>query len=369
MPIATNPPFPVPSRPQLSCTGPRYPVVGRNPTQALPARILNNISKVNNYKLPEPAAAYPPAPEPQAARSHYTPISEPPAWRLNHEIGTGACGSIFLENVHIPGMKSPELWAVKRISRTLPNFTFKRYEAEINNLQTLARHEWFVKFNSTYADTHYMYIAMGYMPMGDLSQSFAGGYRWNESDTKVVIKQLLHGLVVMHEEGITHRDLKPEGYMAPEVHDTSKPKTNKVDVWSLGIGFSVPCVSFFHDILQPILEDRPSAEDCLKKAWIINEVSGPEYTIRKDLYIRLSKINQRAPNVHSFPDMVANPEVHSSSALWQPLDAIMQLTREAGTIHWVFALFPIPLFIFLRVFKEFIMVMDKKYSSMSLRNP
>jgi len=55
-----------------------------------------------------------------------------------------------------------------------------------------------------------MYIAMEYIPMGDMSQSFADSYRWNENDTKVVAKQLLHGLVVMHKEGITHRDLKPE---------------------------------------------------------------------------------------------------------------------------------------------------------------
>ena len=55
-----------------------------------------------------------------------------------------------------------------------------------------------------------MYIAMEYIPIGDMAQSFADGYRWNESDTKVVIKQLLHGLAVMHKEGITHRDLKPE---------------------------------------------------------------------------------------------------------------------------------------------------------------
>ena len=46
--------------------------------------------------------------------------------------------------------------------------------------------------------------------MGDMSRSFTDGYRWNEGDTKVVIKQLLHGLAVMHKEGITHRDLKPE---------------------------------------------------------------------------------------------------------------------------------------------------------------
>ena len=55
-----------------------------------------------------------------------------------------------------------------------------------------------------------MHIAMEYIPIGDMSQSFADGYRWNESDTRVVIRQLLNGLVTMHKEGITHRDLKPE---------------------------------------------------------------------------------------------------------------------------------------------------------------
>ena len=138
--------------------------------------------------------------------------------------------------------------------------------------------------------------------------------------------------------------------MAPEMHDTSQLKTNRVDIWSLGcvlyrmftgdllfndpfkvlkyaltasssplalddIGFSIPCASFLHDILQPIPEDRPSAEDCLKNAWIVNEVLAPEYSIGKDLYTRLSKINQRAPNVDSFPYLVANQAADSSSIL------------------------------------------------------
>ena len=55
-----------------------------------------------------------------------------------------------------------------------------------------------------------MYIAMEYLPMGDMSKTFVDKYRWNESDTKVVVEQLLQGLVVMHKVGITHRDLKPE---------------------------------------------------------------------------------------------------------------------------------------------------------------
>ena len=68
-----------------------------------------------------------------------TPVREPPAWRLNYKIGSGACGTVFLEYVQTLDMKSPELWAVKRIPQAFPNFTFKRYQAEIKNLEALAR--------------------------------------------------------------------------------------------------------------------------------------------------------------------------------------------------------------------------------------
>ena len=136
--------------------------------------------------------------------------------------------------------------------------------------------------------------------------------------------------------------------MAPEAHDTSQPKTNRVDIWSLGcvlyrmcagnllfndpvqvwkyaltasssplaldnLGLSIFCVSFLHDILQPIPEDRPSAEDCLKKPWIMSQVSELEYSIGSDHYTKLSIISHQAPNVHSFPDMIANQAVESSS--------------------------------------------------------
>ena len=67
-----------------------------------------------------------------------TSVREPPAWTLTYRIGSGAFGTVFLEKVQTREMESPELWAVKRIPRALPNFPAKRYQAEVKNLQALS---------------------------------------------------------------------------------------------------------------------------------------------------------------------------------------------------------------------------------------
>jgi len=71
-----------------------------------------------------------------------------------------------------------------------------------------------------------VYIAMEYLPMGDMSKTFKSGYQWNESDTKVVIEQLLQGLSVMHNAGITHRDLKPEVSTPPSPLKPLRQRSN-----------------------------------------------------------------------------------------------------------------------------------------------
>jgi serine/threonine protein kinase len=116
---------------------------------------------------------------------------------------------------------------------------------------------------------------MEYMELGDLEKHIQ--FKWTEGDTRVVARQLLQGLKVMHDDGIIHRDLKPANvfpilldqstlrvkigdfgvskrleagsstvaetktgspaYMAPEVFSPSlglDGYTNAVDLWALG---------------------------------------------------------------------------------------------------------------------------------------
>jgi len=128
--------------------------------------------------------------------------------------------------------------------------------------------------------------------------------------------------------------------MAPEMDDTGKVKTDRVDIWALGCilyrmfagrplfntrfdlykyvmvassppppvksaGLSVPCVDFLSEILKSKPEDRPSAESCLKKPWIVSKVPGSGHSIGEDLYKRLFEIQAEAPDIDSFADKVA----------------------------------------------------------------
>ena len=159
--------------------------------------------------------------------------------------------------------------------------------------------------------------------------------------------------------------------MAPEAEDTSNPKTNKVDIWSLGCilyqmmagsllfhsrrevwrhadsasslpsvvknkGLSVACEKFLGDVLQPSPDDRPSAEVCLTKPWIKNKASGSEYYIGSDLYNKLYNIERAAPSLEPLPDAAVNLAVGVYGASSRKLNykigsgALSPAPEEAG---------------------------------------
>jgi serine/threonine protein kinase len=123
-----------------------------------------------------------------------------------------------------------------------------------------------------------VYLVMDYMPEGSLANRIAcvraRGEYLNEGICKLVALQLLLGLDFLHNNGIIHRDVKPDnvliaswseefvrikltdfglaklitseqahsrvgskGFMAPEVRaakQTGDPYTFKADIWSFG---------------------------------------------------------------------------------------------------------------------------------------
>lgn len=150
----------------------------------------------------------------------------------------------------------------------------RKWIGEITNFTALKEYsQHFVQFLESFEDDDSVSIVMECIQHGDL-----GKHLWRprtEVDAILITTQLLEGLVIMHNLGITHRDLRPENifvaslspilvkigdfgiskrvqnndtvlrtqcgmtaYMAPEVHTVDDHGhtgyTNAVDIWSLG---------------------------------------------------------------------------------------------------------------------------------------
>ena len=68
--------------------------------------------------------------------------------------------------------------------------------------------EAFVQFYGWFENVDTIFLAMEYFENGDLSQHLTT--KVSEDEARIITKQLLEGLSIMHKGGFTHRDLKPQ---------------------------------------------------------------------------------------------------------------------------------------------------------------
>ena len=65
-----------------------------------------------------------------------------------------------------------------------------------------------VEFLGWFESDETLYLAMEYCPLGDLSKHIPIG-EITEKGAKQITRDLLEALTIIHEEGFTHRDIKP----------------------------------------------------------------------------------------------------------------------------------------------------------------
>ena len=66
-----------------------------------------------------------------------------------------------------------------------------------------------MEFLGWYEEPETLYIAMEYLEEGNLSKNISTLAPLPQETVKTISKQILEGLKVMHQEGITHGDIKP----------------------------------------------------------------------------------------------------------------------------------------------------------------
>lgn len=132
-------------------------------------------------------------------------------WKIEKLLGKGTFGEVRLE-IHA---EQNEQRAVKRIWTTGTEFK-KSYERELKALLEFSKPKYkesavFVEFLGWFEDLESVYLAMEYLPLGDLEDNvLAVGGSMKEEEVREIAVQVLEGLRIMHLENFAHRDLKPK---------------------------------------------------------------------------------------------------------------------------------------------------------------
>ncbi|SMN22920.1 similar to Saccharomyces cerevisiae YAR019C CDC15 Protein kinase of the Mitotic Exit Network that is localized to the spindle pole bodies at late anaphase [Maudiozyma saulgeensis] len=190
------------------------------------------------------------------------PSSSPSVqYQLKQVVGKGSYGVVY----RAVNKKSKQTVAIKEINYDNDE-ELSEIMIEIDLLKNL-NHINIVKYHGFIQKSSNLYIILEYASHGSLKNLFAKRptKRLEENETTIYIKQTLHGLAYLHEQGVIHRDIKAANllldannivkladfgvstmvnntamtlagslnWMAPEII-TNKGASTLSDIWSLG---------------------------------------------------------------------------------------------------------------------------------------
>jgi len=136
-------------------------------------------------------------------------------WISKQKLGKGSFGEVRLEERIEEETEEKDRRAVKRIPKNSSDLE-KEYEQELKALVKFSKPKHkeaavFVEFLNWFEDHDSVYLAMEYVPHGDLEDNIPPkGEPINELEIREIASQILRGLEIMHKEGFAHRDLKPK---------------------------------------------------------------------------------------------------------------------------------------------------------------
>ena len=127
-------------------------------------------------------------------------------WKNGACLGQGSSGTVWMQQEEQAPEKCRAVKQIPKGTRSTPLPV--DYRRELLALGRLSRHDdLFVHFLGWYEDKYSVYLAMEYFEQGDLARHLESPLA--EDEVKVITKQLLEGLVVLHNQNWAHRDLKP----------------------------------------------------------------------------------------------------------------------------------------------------------------
>ena len=206
-------------------------------------------------------------------RERYTPAATiPDAFNERYDIRARIGQGAFSEVVRAVRMDTRQPVAVKIVRKRASPDDLKFLNTEVAILRRI-RHPNVIRLLDVHESDDHVFIVMELATGGDLLERLQERGRFEEPLASKTIAMILRGLLYLHSQQITHRDMKPENllyyhpgadsklmisdfglanisrspeesvmttacgsaeYLAPEIV-ASNPYTSSVDLWSLGV--------------------------------------------------------------------------------------------------------------------------------------
>ncbi|KAI9345810.1 G-protein alpha subunit-domain-containing protein [Zopfochytrium polystomum] len=134
-----------------------------------------------------------------------------PAFEILEQVGQGGYGQVFLARKR----DTRELCAVKRSSKRQLVRTGELQHA-LTERDVLSRTEgasWLVRLLYAFQDVDFVYLAMEYVPGGDMRTLLNNSGVLREDHARFYIAEMFVAIAELHRLGYIHRDLKPENYL------------------------------------------------------------------------------------------------------------------------------------------------------------
>ncbi len=133
-------------------------------------------------------------------------------YKIISQLGAGGFGQTFLaEDLHLPGHPQCVVKQLKPQTNEPETLAMARrlFDTEAEVLYQLGNHEQIPRLLAHFEDNEEFYLAQEFIEGEALTQDFAKGKPWTESQVLDLLQDILQVLAFVHEQQVIHRDIKP----------------------------------------------------------------------------------------------------------------------------------------------------------------